>query len=217
MGLKQRILQFIEYKKIGTATFERNIGLANGTVYKMGENTRASTLDKISKVYPDLNINWVKTGEGEMLNIYGDNPTATDPFAGYKHDDKNKPDFLLLPVFLPDTPGNTNSKEFIPFINAKRGDIAIHISNDTMSPTFPPGTFIHIRKIKNWSEFIEFGQTYMIELSDGRKLIKEIRKGKDENHLLLVSHNKKYEDNEIDVQFIKTVWMVIAKYQKVVM
>lgn len=33
----------------------------------MGDNTRTSTIDKISKIYPSLNITWLRTGEGEMI------------------------------------------------------------------------------------------------------------------------------------------------------
>ena len=53
----------------------------------MGENTRRSTLEKISNAFPELNINWLLTGEGEMLsspsvvasgNTYGDNASGNN-------------------------------------------------------------------------------------------------------------------------------------------
>ena len=67
MGLKDRLLQFIDYTGLEIAVFERSIGLSNGAVHKMGEGTRNSTIDKISVKYPDLNIVWLKTGVGNML------------------------------------------------------------------------------------------------------------------------------------------------------
>ncbi len=66
--MSKRILEFIDYLGISTAEFERNCGLSNGSVSKMGENTRRSTIDKISNIYPQLNVNWLLTGEGNMIN-----------------------------------------------------------------------------------------------------------------------------------------------------
>lgn len=68
MGLKERLLLFIEYKGISTQKFERIVGLSNASVSKMGDNTRQSTLDKISISFPDLDIAWLKTGIGNMIN-----------------------------------------------------------------------------------------------------------------------------------------------------
>lgn len=68
MGLKERLLLFIEYKGMSTQKFERIVGLSNASVSKMGDNTRQSTLDKISTKFPDLDIVWLKTGIGEMIN-----------------------------------------------------------------------------------------------------------------------------------------------------
>ncbi len=65
--MNSRINAFIKYKRISVAEFEKRCGLSNGAVAKMGDNTRRSTVDKISIVFPDLNTVWLLTGEGEML------------------------------------------------------------------------------------------------------------------------------------------------------
>lgn len=65
--MKERIIRFINYKGITTQAFELKTGLSNGAVSKMGDGTRRRTLEKISNCYPELNINWLLTGEGEML------------------------------------------------------------------------------------------------------------------------------------------------------
>lgn len=67
MGLRERLLNYIAYKGIDKATLERKSGLSNDAVNKMGDNTRVSTLDKISNAFPDINIAWLKTGVGEMI------------------------------------------------------------------------------------------------------------------------------------------------------
>lgn len=67
MGLKKRLLEYLEYRGIKKGTFEKEAGLSNGFVDKAGDNTRTENLDKISKRFPDLNITWLRTGEGEMI------------------------------------------------------------------------------------------------------------------------------------------------------
>lgn len=87
--MNDRIDAFISFMNLSVAEFERICGLSNGSVSKMGDNTRMSTLDKISKVFPLLNISWLRTGEGEMLrdqsttniasnNTYGDNASGNN-------------------------------------------------------------------------------------------------------------------------------------------
>lgn len=81
MSLRERVILFIEHKNLNKAEFERLVGLSNDAVSKMTDNTRMSTLDKISNAFPELNIAWLKTGEGEMIksgdvSIKGDSNIA---------------------------------------------------------------------------------------------------------------------------------------------
>ncbi len=66
-GLKERLLYFISSIGLEKSVFERNVGLSNGFVDKTTDNTRSKSLETISKVYPELNIDWLKTGKGKML------------------------------------------------------------------------------------------------------------------------------------------------------
>lgn len=65
--MKKRLIDFLAYLGIGQLKFEENVGLSRGYVNKIGDNITVKSLNKISLVYPELNINWLKTGEGEML------------------------------------------------------------------------------------------------------------------------------------------------------
>ncbi|MDE6339961.1 MAG: hypothetical protein K2K97_09275, partial [Muribaculaceae bacterium] len=73
MNLRERLREFIAYKNLPETEFQRIVGLGNGSVAKMGDNTRRSTLDKISNKFPDLNISWLLTGQGNMLSYDGIN------------------------------------------------------------------------------------------------------------------------------------------------
>lgn len=66
--LQDRLKRFITLLDLSVNSFENQCGMAQGTVNKMTDNSRQRTLEKIHKNYPQLNMNWLKTGEGEMLN-----------------------------------------------------------------------------------------------------------------------------------------------------
>lgn len=78
--MNKRIIEFIKFLGISVSEFERSCGLSNGTVSKMGDNTRRSTVDKISNKYANLNTSWLITGNGKMLKdentIVGDDNTT---------------------------------------------------------------------------------------------------------------------------------------------
>lgn len=75
MGLQDRIRKFAEYKGLQPKSFELIVGLSNGAFSKLSDNTRKSTIDRISTAFPDLNQTWLLTGRGEMLNPNSSNVT----------------------------------------------------------------------------------------------------------------------------------------------
>lgn len=66
--LQDRLKQFITSLDLSVLAFENQCGMAQGTVNKMTEKSRQRTLEKIHKNYPQLNMDWLKTGNGDMLN-----------------------------------------------------------------------------------------------------------------------------------------------------
>lgn len=69
--MTNRLRQFLEFKGIKVATFEKQICVANQTIRKaLTNNTSITTavLEKILISFPELNANWLLTGKGSMLN-----------------------------------------------------------------------------------------------------------------------------------------------------
>lgn len=67
MGVKDRLYAFLEAKDLKASAFERKCGLSNGFCSKVNNNITDGPLLLIEKAFPELNINWLKTGFGEML------------------------------------------------------------------------------------------------------------------------------------------------------
>ena len=64
--MKQRILQFIDYKGISKNKFYIETGLSNGILDK-NSGFSMDTVEKIYYKYPEINLEWLVTGKGEML------------------------------------------------------------------------------------------------------------------------------------------------------
>ena len=67
MSVKNRLIDYIRLKGISIRQFEISCGLSNGYVNNMRTSLQPEKLVSILKIYPDLNIEWLITGNGFML------------------------------------------------------------------------------------------------------------------------------------------------------
>ena len=65
-----RLMQFIKHSGISARQFDISIGAANGYTLRMNKNKASigsDVIENIVRTYPQLNVVWLITGEGEML------------------------------------------------------------------------------------------------------------------------------------------------------
>ncbi len=65
-----RLLKFIEYKEITVNKFSQIIDVSNSYFSKMVRNNASigsNILEKIVRTFPEIDANWLLTGEGKML------------------------------------------------------------------------------------------------------------------------------------------------------
>ena len=65
-----RLKQYIKFKGMNIAQFERTLGMSNGALAKPIRNDTAIGSDKLEnilKTYPDISPMWLLKGEGDML------------------------------------------------------------------------------------------------------------------------------------------------------
>lgn len=72
--VKQRLVRYLKYKGLGQNKFEREAGISVGYISNLKSSPSSAILVKIFNAAPDLNRDWLISGEGSMLN---DVPAAT--------------------------------------------------------------------------------------------------------------------------------------------
>lgn len=80
--IKNRMTQFLKYKNIKAGTLERIAMLGNAYLRNSTGGYSAIKLGEIKGVCPDLNLNWLVTGEGKMLLEAPTAPTSAAANGG---------------------------------------------------------------------------------------------------------------------------------------
>lgn len=184
MSVKERLITYLNYKKVSKSDFGRSIGVSSAYVTSMRKSIDPEKLQSIAKNYPDLNTGWLMTGEGEMLKRSSD---AQKIVAKVPESDAVIYTVPLLPVSAQG--GSFN--DFVESIKetdcerivspVKSVDLAITVSGDSMAPEYPSGCKVLIKKI-NEEAFIEWGKVYVLDTCNGT-VIKEVHKGKSEDEI----------------------------------
>jgi hypothetical protein len=76
MTVKERLIQYLLYKNISQGAFEKRVGLGNGYINNISRSPSDKVLQRITQVeeFSDLNLVWLRMGEGEMLKSQGLEP-----------------------------------------------------------------------------------------------------------------------------------------------
>ena len=212
MGLRERILQYISYEGITVQMFENKAMLSNGAVSKMGDNTRRSTLDKISNSFPNLNINWLITGEGKMCNeVQERNVDSELPHINYS---KGVPyynvDFIGgFDIVLNDQ--TTVPEYLIDFKKYNEATCWCNVTGHSMEPEITHGDIIALKRIEDFS-FLPLGEVYAIVTRNGMRTIKRLGPSENVDCYSLVPTNKspEYGVQDLPKNMIEIVYQVLG-------
>lgn len=224
-GVRERLKEYIKYSGITTTEFERTIGASNGYVTSISKGIGAKFSREISKRYPDLNLDWLLSGEGDML-------LRSDGISGIEIDDDDrfaeakKQGLTIIPeyseAFRGGPTGHVISSDKmgqlwgIPGI---RADFIAEVEGDSMTPGYPPGTKLAFRELHFDPEAptlgIPFGEVFGIitEPYEGEFVtyIKRLRRHKDKGLWVAHSDNTdKYDDFDIAVSQVRHLFVVVA-------
>lgn len=215
-SIKERLIEFIRYKGMTVREFEKKNNLSNGYVKGISMTIGSEKMKTIGLQYPELNKLWLLTGEGEMLNT----PARDEDSNTAAH--RSSEDYKLIPLIHIDSVGVMHSnndimnepeyvEKYVPFLDACDGDKAIFQTGDSMIPTIPPGSIMQVRKVENWREYFGYGGIFVLLLTDGRRITKEVNRYDPDpaNYVMCISHNPSVADEELPKSMIAGVWKVI--------
>ena len=211
--IKKTIEIIAENEGLTLSGLARKIGASPQNMYdiRSGKVSGVSSeiADKIISVYPQYTKIWIMTGEGDINN----------------RTDKSNPDVIMVPVINLDARGGFGENdergleyitERMPFSRniARDGDVVIPVFGDSMEPKFPSGSYILIRLVAMWQEYLELGASYVIELIDDRRVLKNIQRSDDKDKFLLESVNPKFEPMEIPKKMIRRIFQVLMSIKR---
>lgn len=213
----RKIDRFIEYMKIkglNDNKVTQECGLSQGLLgqARSGKSDLgAKTIDKILNKYQDLNKTWLITGDGMMLK--GEEDNNNNPIA--KQTSNPNEGIPLIPVeaMAGALSCDTTVLEYecdryvVPMF--KGADFLIPVKGSSMYPKYSSGDIVACQRVDMSNLFFQWNKVYVIDTDQGA-LIKRIKPGHDENHILIVSDNEKYDPFELPYSAIHAVALVIG-------
>lgn len=171
--LSDRISKVLEYSGLSIPKFAARINANTPQSIRelLKGNTKSLSYEmkgKILSAYTEINEHWLLTGEGEMLKSQscgGVNEEQGESEVSVEH-------VRLLPLYaqggsLNDFTVSVKDSDCEKVLSPVKGaDFAIQVHGDSMSPEYPSGSLILIKKI-NEAAFIEWGKSYVLDTVNG--------------------------------------------------
>lgn len=227
--IKQNILLYLAKKGVSPYEFYRISGVTRG-VLQQGNGISEDNIARFLAYAPDVNIEWLLTGIGDMLKTNRTFETSNTCKTAGNDDKGNKnqetmQDFQsvsqsgeesvtrhisessdegipLIPlsamagVFTGDTSVMEYECERYVIPAFKGADFLIQVKGDSMQPTYHSGDLVACQRVPLDDLFFQWNKTYVLDTKQG-PLIKRIRRGSDDRHVLIVSDNTDYEPFEL--------------------
>ena len=203
----ERIKQYIDYKSISVAAFEKSIGMSNasfGKCLKKGGAIGTDKLENILSVYPDISPNWLLTGNGDMLR----NTTELTPT-------KDGTGIPLIPVeamagcFTGSQTVLLQECDHYVVPAFKNADFLIYVRGDSMQPRYYSGDMVACKMLSPTDLFFQWGKVYVLDTYQGA-LIKKVEQGTDDETITLVSENENYKPFQIPRRAVYHIAIVMG-------
>ena len=228
MGVKERLIEFIDHKKISRRSFALGIGASSSFVNSISKGIGSEYVERIKDAYPDLNIAWLLTGEGSMLKEAqsGEENGASQEISSGK----------VIPYYDAEVAaGIEYGMEMTPTSPVgwieiggilKDSEFAMRVYGNSMVPNYPAGCVIGLRRYTE--NFIEPGTVYVIETNENR-FLKRLYYNDDKTAFSCISDNHMkhesgpregkyfYPEFEIPLEDVKRLFRVTGVIKRNIM
>lgn len=214
--MKERLLQFIESKRIPVYKFEEKTGLSRGYIKNMREGIGAKKLEGILKSFPELNRVWLLTGDGEMINTASIHTTLSDPIQPYHTTPRPIPYYTVdfeggFDIMVNDQ--TATPERLVTFPNQpQRATCCCHLTGHSMEPLIANGDIIVLEHIPDLS-WLPLGEIYAIVTTNGMRTVKRLMRADDDTCYRLQPVNPEYPEQDIPKNLIQHAFLILAVYK----
>lgn len=235
--IKERLLFFLKHIGVGQTKFEELVGLSRGAINKIKDGVSTQTIVKIVDYYPELSINWLLLGQGEMIHSKRNVPENT------LHQAEIDRLVEVLPVEIDHVRPCITEGIGVPYFDVDFvGGFDAVIETQTVKPLFhinyPPfndctcwvnmiGDSMHGKSEKsilpnsilamkyeyNWKDFTLLNENYGI-VTDEFRTVKMLGNGQDDEHFNMIPHNEYYSPQQIPKRMIRHLFRVKGSMKK---
>ncbi|MHC5309837.1 S24 family peptidase [Myroides sp. LJL116] len=224
---KERIMQYLDYKGISVANFLKETDIKRGFLDadKLKSSVSDIHITKIIAKYTDLDITWLLTGNGSMLQ----NKTSmleASPVTGNRKTKDAVIELQRIPVFnleatmglIPIIDNVTDDEKIIDYISLgmlPSCDGAISATGDSMYPLLKAGDLVAYKSVAVDRNSIFFGEMYLLAIrideTTTMKTIKFIHPSDlGEDYIKIVSHNQHHAPKDVHLNQIVAIGLVRA-------
>ena len=192
--IKQNILRYLAQKGVSAYEFYKEAGVTRG-ILQQNNGISEDNIARFLAYAPDVNIEWLITGEGPMLSHPTPPTPPTTPTKPTSH--PSTPGIPLIPLdavagFPAESGGGVRLEDceryVIPEFENKGANFLIRVSGDSMVPLYYSGDLLACRKITD-IRFFQWGTIYVLETSQG-VIVKRVQESLDHaDSILCVSEN----------------------------
>lgn len=203
-----RIQEIASNEGITIGALERIIGASKGVLSRAinnGTDIQSKWLQVVVENYPQYSADWLLSGKGNMLKSPSSPSTpiderSTEPAHHVPEGNREGIPLIPLSAMAGAFTGDTSVMEYeceryvIPAF--KGADFLIQVKGDSMQPTYYSGDLVACQRVPMDDLFFQWNKIYVLDTKQG-PLIKRIRRGSDDFHVLIVSDNTDYEPFEL--------------------
>jgi len=210
MKIIDRLYNYLDFKKVKPAAFERATGISNGYLskqFKRNADIGESILIQILEYCPDINIQWLLLGDGPMLK----DDVAPVSVAQETQDTGGVP---LIPItgfagFGGKTFDDLQIEHYYDVPEFKQADFLMRIKGNSMYPKYSSGDIVACAIIEE-TLFFQWNKIYAIYTNSQGVLVKRVKPSKIADHILLISDNTQYDPFNVPVSDIIKIALVIG-------
>lgn len=233
MNGQEIINKILEALEVKAPTLAENIGILYQRIFDLqkGKTKRISpqVANAIIKTYPQFNLTWLLTGEGDMFN--SNNPSITAQIIENEEALKEatykgikllpEVDFKFSAGQIQLINGVESIRRYWYLPDCKDCEAVAQIAGNSMSPAYPSGCWVALKKhgfsIETATQ-IPFGNVFGIVVQDKftgdyHGHIKILRRYKDQTlcRKYWIAHSlndTEFDDFDIEIEQVRSLWIV---------